>query len=408
VAQLKDLIVTGPARIIGTLYAQDASTATAGLVKLGGGTTNFLRADGTWAAPTFSQNTAYIYAGASNGSANATTTNGNTYLIIKDGSSVSSRVKLGSGKGISVTSDASGNVTIQHTHTDITASTVGTSSATSGSTLAVPYVTYDAQGHITATGTHTHTVTGFLTSSSTLDATKLSGTVPTASLPSYVDDVLEYDAKANFPSTGETGKIYVDKTTNLTWRWGGSAYVEISPSLALGSTASTAAKGNHTHSFTPAGTIAVQTAGTTNNTLKPVTAKTVVTSASFNTVVTGGTTTDVPNISKKTVVTGVTPATVVTSVTKKTVVTGTSVANEVLSFTTGDSISSTTGASATVSTGDSVTVGTAIKAYTSLTTGAAGSATTGDSVTLGNAVTVKTGDAAYKFTGTAGTTGAPA
>lgn len=296
---------------------------------------------------------------------------------------------------------------IQHTNA-VTAGTAGTSSATSGSTLAVPYVTYDAQGHITATGTHTHTVTGFLTSSSSLDASKLTGTVPTSVLPSYVDDVLEYAAKANFPATGEEGKIYVDKTTNLTWRWGGSAYIEISPSLALGTTASTAAKGNHTHSFTPAGTIAVQTAGSTNNTLKPVTAKTVVTSATFNTVVTGGTTTDVPNISKKTVVTGVTPATVVTSVTKKTVVTGTSVANEVLSFTTGDSISSTTGASATVSTGDSVTVGTAIKAYTGLTTGAAGSATTGDSVTLGNAVTVKTGDAAYKFTGTAGTTGAPA
>ena len=106
---------------------------------------------------------------------------------------------------------------IQHTNA-VTAGTVGTSSATSGSTLAVPYVTYDAQGHITATGTHTHTVTGFLTSSSTLDATKLSGTVPTASLPSYVDDVLEYTAKANFPTIGEEGKIYVDKTTNLTWR----------------------------------------------------------------------------------------------------------------------------------------------------------------------------------------------
>lgn len=105
--------------------------------------------------------------------------------------------------------------TFQHTNS-VTAATAGTSSATNGSTLAVPYVTYDAQGHITATGTHTHTVTGFLTSSSSLDASKLTGTVPTSVLPSYVDDVLEYTAKANFPATGETGKIYVDKTTNLT------------------------------------------------------------------------------------------------------------------------------------------------------------------------------------------------
>lgn len=107
--------------------------------------------------------------------------------------------------------------TFQHTNA-VTAGTAGTSSATSGSTLAVPYVTYDAQGHITGSGTHTHTISGFLTSSSSLDATKLTGTVPAANLPSYVDDVLEYSAKSNFPSTGETGKIYVDTATNLTYR----------------------------------------------------------------------------------------------------------------------------------------------------------------------------------------------
>lgn len=71
-----------------------------------------------------------------------------------------------------------------------------------------------------------------------------SGKVSSTYLPSYVDDVLEYNAKANFPTTGETGKIYVDKATNLTWRWSGSAYVEISPSLALGSTSSTAYRGD--------------------------------------------------------------------------------------------------------------------------------------------------------------------
>ena len=70
------------------------------------------------------------------------------------------------------------------------------------------------------------------------------GKVPTSQLPSYVDDVLEYANKASFPTTGETGKIYVDKATNLTWRWGGSAYVEISPSLALGETSSTAYAGD--------------------------------------------------------------------------------------------------------------------------------------------------------------------
>ena len=72
-----------------------------------------------------------------------------------------------------------------------------------------------------------------------------SGKVPTAQLPSYVDDVLEYSAKANFPTTGETGKIYVETSTNKTYRWGGSAYVEISPSIALGTTSSTAFRGDY-------------------------------------------------------------------------------------------------------------------------------------------------------------------
>ena len=70
------------------------------------------------------------------------------------------------------------------------------------------------------------------------------GKVPSAQLPSYVDDVLEYTAKTNFPSTGETGKIYVDTTTNKTYRWSGSTYTEISASIALGETSSTAYRGD--------------------------------------------------------------------------------------------------------------------------------------------------------------------
>lgn len=74
-----------------------------------------------------------------------------------------------------------------------------------------------------------------------LDST---GKVPSSQLPSYVDDVEEYTSKSSFPATGTTGKIYVDTTTNLTYRWSGTAYVEISPSLALGETSSTAYAGN--------------------------------------------------------------------------------------------------------------------------------------------------------------------
>lgn len=79
-----------------------------------------------------------------------------------------------------------------------------------------------------------------------VDVTRqLSGKIPEANLPSYVDDVLEYNSKSNFPKSGETGKIYVDISTNLTYRWGSSAYVEISPSLALGETSGTAYRGDY-------------------------------------------------------------------------------------------------------------------------------------------------------------------
>jgi hypothetical protein len=71
-----------------------------------------------------------------------------------------------------------------------------------------------------------------------------SGTIASRYLPSYVDDVIEYTSKSNFPTTGESGKIYVDTTNNLTYRWSGSAYVEISKSLALGETSATAYPGN--------------------------------------------------------------------------------------------------------------------------------------------------------------------
>ena len=83
----------------------------------------------------------------------------------------------------------------------------------------------------------------------TLDS---SGHVPSSQLPSYVDDVIEgYYSNGKFYSdsaktkeiTGEGGKIYTDLTTNKTYRWGGTAWVEISKSLAIGETAGAAYDG---------------------------------------------------------------------------------------------------------------------------------------------------------------------
>ncbi len=70
------------------------------------------------------------------------------------------------------------------------------------------------------------------------------GKVPASQLPSYVDDVEEYGSLASFPKTGEEGKIYVAKDTNLTYRWSGTGYVEISASIALGFTSDTAYPGD--------------------------------------------------------------------------------------------------------------------------------------------------------------------
>ena len=72
--------------------------------------------------------------------------------------------------------------------------------------------------------TETYENPSWLTS---INANILSGEVPSANLPSYVDDVLEYDGTGNFPAEGATGKIYLDTSTNFSYRWGGSTYVQI-------------------------------------------------------------------------------------------------------------------------------------------------------------------------------------
>ena len=85
-----------------------------------------------------------------------------------------------------------------------------------------------------------------------LDST---GKVPASQLPSFVDDVIEgylnegvfYEEDSHTTQvTAESGKIYVDLTggANRTYRWSGSTYVEISASLALGETESTAYRGD--------------------------------------------------------------------------------------------------------------------------------------------------------------------
>lgn len=80
--------------------------------------------------------------------------------------------------------------------------------------------------------------------SGNLAASRISGTISAANLPSYVDDVLEYASLSKFPTTGESGKIYTALDTNKIYRWSGSAYVVISETVALGTTHSSAGYGD--------------------------------------------------------------------------------------------------------------------------------------------------------------------
>jgi hypothetical protein len=95
----------------------------------------------------------------------------------------------------------------------------------------LPTDTRQAQwdGAVTLAGTAVQpgALTAGLAGKADLDGT---GRVPSAQLPGFVDDVLEFANIAAFPATGETGKLYISLATNRQYRWSGSVYVEINPS----------------------------------------------------------------------------------------------------------------------------------------------------------------------------------
>lgn len=102
---------------------------------------------------------------------------------------------------------------------------------------------YDAtaKGKVDSLGTASTKDAGVANGVAELDA---AGKVPSSQLPSFVDDVIEVADYDHLPITGESGKIYVTLDTNKTYRWTGSGYAEISESLALGETSSTAYRGD--------------------------------------------------------------------------------------------------------------------------------------------------------------------
>ena len=156
----------------------------------------------------------------------------NTAVSIPSGSLTFTGDVTGSGTTGSSTSLTLASVGTAGTYTKVTTDAKGR--VTSGTTLASSDLpTYTG----TISSSQVTTALGFTPENlankavangyASLDG---SGKVPSAQLPSYVDDVLEYANLAAFPGTGSSGIIYVTQDTNKTYRWTGSAYVEISPS----------------------------------------------------------------------------------------------------------------------------------------------------------------------------------
>ena len=115
--------------------------------------------------------------------------------------------------------------TINHA-SSVTAGTAGTSSATSGVTLSVPYCTYNATGHITGSGTHTHTVPtaaagsvgvvkGFHRTSGTATGTKSTGITTSPAVNSRSSTAGRFYGV----ETDATGAMYVNVPWQTSYQW---------------------------------------------------------------------------------------------------------------------------------------------------------------------------------------------
>lgn len=143
--------------------------------------------------------------------------------------------------GVTVKKATSANSAANATHAN-SANTATTASVASKASK-------DGDGNVISSTYVKSSLLGRARGVATLDET---GQVPASQLPSFVDDVIEgylYNGKFYKESahttaiTGEGGKIYVDLGNKKTYRWSGSAFVEISASIAIGETTGTAFDG---------------------------------------------------------------------------------------------------------------------------------------------------------------------
>ena len=114
-----DRITTHFAKDTFILVQFSSSASCADIFPLEGGTARTTVSGGAWRVVNYRDTdthyTTHLYAGASNGNANATTTNGNTYLIACDNTTARDRINIKGTGATSVTSDANGVITVNST-----------------------------------------------------------------------------------------------------------------------------------------------------------------------------------------------------------------------------------------------------------------------------------------------------
>lgn len=214
-------------------------------IKGGGSTTVKSSADGKiiniTSTDTNTHNTAYLYVGTSSGSANAETTNGNTYLILKDGSSVSSRNLITGAGATTVSSNASGTITINSANT--WTAMVGATSSANGSVgyvNAVPPKDGYNTKYLRADGTWTvppNTNTHYTTHLRTASAADSTAQVTTATTNPYLnllddstirDSVQIKGGGATSITTSADGKIITISSTDNNTTYGAGTGLSLS------------------------------------------------------------------------------------------------------------------------------------------------------------------------------------
>ena len=182
--------------------------------------------------------------------------NGPTFQELQIGDTLAGQAESGANSDITSLTGLTTALSVAQGGTGVTTSTgTGNVVLSTSPTLVTPILGTPTSGTLTNCTGYTFTniaskpttLSGYGITDAILSSTigAASGIAPLGSdskiastyLPSYVDDVLEYANLAGFPGTGETAKIYVALDTNKIYRWSGSAYIEISPTVGNSDTA---------------------------------------------------------------------------------------------------------------------------------------------------------------------------